>query len=78
MIFMKFTKNTLKRALRTFIQAAVAYIAVNIVAVDLNGEKETVRTALIGLAISAVAAGLSAAMNLEKSGSIEYEEVIDE
>lgn len=75
---MKFTKNTLKRALRTFIQAAVAYIAVNIVAVDLNGEKETVRTALIGLAISAVAAGLSAAMNLEKSGSIEYEEVIDE
>lgn len=62
---MKFTKETLKRALRTFLQTAVAYIAVNIAVIDFT-EKKAAESAVIGLIISAVAAGLAAAMNLEK------------
>ena len=66
---MKFTKETLHRALRTFLQAALAYIAVNLAAVDFASGKEAIRSALIGLAVCSVAAGLAAAMNLEKKGS---------
>lgn len=65
---MKFTKETLYRALRTFLQAALAYLAVNLVAIDPAGDKNALRTTLIGLAVSATAAGLAAAMNLEKKG----------
>lgn len=35
---MKFNKECLRRAWRTFIQAAVAYITVNIVLIDFSGE----------------------------------------
>ena len=63
---MKITKQTLIRALRTFIQAALAYIAVNLAVVDFTDDKETLRSALIGLAVSSVAAGISAVMNLER------------
>ena len=63
---MKFTKETLKRALRTFAQAAIAYIGVNLVAVDYSGEKDVNKTALIGLGVSAVSAGIAAVMNLER------------
>lgn len=69
---MKFTKETATRALRTFIQAVIAYIAVNLVAVDFTSGKDIVRSALIGLGVSAVSAGLAAVMNLEgeeKGGS---------
>lgn len=62
---MKFTKETLKRALRTFFQTAIAYIAVNIAVIDFT-EKEAVKSAVIGLVVSAIAAGLAAVMNLEK------------
>lgn len=62
---MKFTKETLKRALRTFLQTAIAYIAVNIAVIDFT-EKKAAESAVIGLIISAVAAGLAAVMNLEK------------
>lgn len=61
------TNETLKRAGRTFIQSAAAYVAVNLVAVDFTGEKELVKSALCGLAVSAVAAGISAVMNLNKN-----------
>ena len=64
---MKFTKETWRRALRTFIQAAASYIAANLFVVDFTAEGEVLTSALIGLAVSALAAGLSAAMNLEKN-----------
>lgn len=60
------TKETLTRAGRTFLQAAVAYIAVNLAAVDFTSGKEVAKTALIGLAVSALSAGIAAVMNLNK------------
>ena len=61
---MKFTKETFKRMLRTFLQTAVGYILVNVTIVDLSSGKDAVRAALIGLGVSAAAAGLAAVMNL--------------
>ena len=54
-------KTYVKRALRTFLQTAVGYIAVNIAATDLS-----VKSAVLGLAVSAVAAGVAAVMNLKE------------
>ena len=54
-------KTYVKRALRTFLQTAVGYIAVNIAATDL-----TVKSAVIGLAVSAVSAGAAAVMNIKE------------
>lgn len=56
-----FKKPCVKRAARTFIQTAVGYIAVNIAATDL-----TIKSAALGLAVSAVAVGLTAVMNLKE------------
>lgn len=53
-------KEWLRRAVRTFIQTAAGYISVNIVTTDL-----TVKSAVLGLAVSAVSAGVAAMMNLE-------------
>ena len=75
---MKFTKETAKRMLRTFIQAAIAYIAVNLVAVDFTSGKEAVKSALIGLCISALAAGFAAIMNLQNNKEKESEEITNE
>ena len=61
---MKFNKECLRRAWRTFIQAAVAYITVNIVLIDFS----VVKSAVTGLIVAAVAAGLAAVMNLSKGG----------
>ena len=63
---MRFTKETARRALRTLIQSALAYIAVNIAVIDFT-EKDAAKSALIGLVVSAVAAGIAAVMNLEKT-----------
>ena len=63
---MKFTKESLYRAMRTFIQAMLGYVAVNVVFVDFSSSREVLKTALMGLLVSAVSAGLSAVMNLEK------------
>ncbi len=54
-------KTYVKRALRTFLQTAVGYIAVNIAATDLS-----VKSAVLGLAVSAVAAGVAAVMNIKE------------
>ena len=54
-------KTYVKRALRTFLQTAMGYIAVNIAATDL-----TVKSAVLGLAVSAVSAGVAAVMNLKE------------
>ncbi len=61
---MKFTKQTLKRMLRTFFQTAIGVIAVGITAVDFT-EISAAKTGLIGLGAAAFSAGLSALMNLE-------------
>lgn len=63
---MKFTKETLKRMLRTFIQTAVSYAAIHITTVDFTENKQLLRAALTGIGVSAASAGLSAVMNLEK------------
>ncbi len=55
-------KIWLKRALRTFLQTAVGYIAVNVVTVDFS-----VKSAVVGFAVAATAAGLAAVMNMEEN-----------
>lgn len=54
-------KNWIKRAIRTFFQTAVGYITVAIPTVDWNDS--ALKTTLIGIGMSALAAGISAAMN---------------
>ncbi|MBQ8078147.1 MAG: hypothetical protein IJ235_07170 [Eubacterium sp.] len=63
---MRFTKQTLYRAARTFLQAALSYMVVNIAAADLIQDTDTLKTTLIGLSVASVAAGLAAVMNLEQ------------
>ena len=63
---MKFTKETFKRVIRTFIQAFIACLVVGITTVDFTAEKSLIKSAIIGLITSALAAGISAVMNLEK------------
>lgn len=59
-------KETIKRAVRTFVQAAAGYFAANLALYagsdfsDLN----VLKTVLTGLGVSAIAAGLAAVMNL--------------
>lgn len=59
-------KTWIKRALRTFVQTAVGYIAVNIAIVDFSADGQAVKSVLTGLCISAVSAGIAAAMNLKE------------
>ena len=61
-------KNTLVRAARTFLQAAVACIAAGASGLINSGESIT-KTALGALCVSAIAAGLAALMNLPASGA---------
>ena len=63
---MKFTKETLRKALRTFIQAFVAYLIVALPNVDFTVEDSVLKSTMLGLCASAIAAGLAAVMNLEK------------
>ncbi|MEE0981475.1 MAG: hypothetical protein U0K91_07300 [Acutalibacteraceae bacterium] len=70
---MKFTKETLKRMARTFLQTALGYIVVNIAFVDFAGDRDVIESALIGLCVSAVSAGAAAVMNLEKASEGEVE-----
>lgn len=55
-------KNWIKRALRTFLQAAVGYAVVALPAINWQ-DTGALRGTLIGLGVSALAAGISAAMN---------------
>lgn len=61
-------KNWVRRALRTFIQTAVGYIVVAVPSVDFSGEKNAIKAALVGIGVSAVAAGIAAAMNIREGG----------
>ena len=59
---MKFTKDTLRRALRTAFQSAVAYVGAQLMAgVDFNDWRAWLPTVIAG----AVGAALGAIMNLE-------------
>lgn len=66
------TKTTLKRAARTFIQAAFGYVVANIGAylagVDF-GDKDALTSAGVGLAVCALSAGLATLMNIESEDS---------
>lgn len=59
-------KNWLRRALRTALQTAVGYVAVAMPAIDWSADKAVLKSVLTGIGVSAVAAGLAAAMNLEE------------
>ena len=59
-------KNCVRRALRTFLQTAIGYLAVNIAVVDFSADKAALKSCLIGLGVSAVSAGISAVMNLKE------------
>ena len=62
-------KETLRRAVRTFFQAAAGYVAAHLAvgAAGFAKGDETLRGAVIMLAASAVACGLAAVMNLPQS-----------
>lgn len=62
-------KEWLRRAIRTFIQSAVGYIAIALPTIDFGGDG--LKMALVGLGISAVSAGLAAVMNLKDGESNE-------
>ena len=68
---MKITKETLRRAGRTFLQAALGYVVANLCVIDFSAADDVLWSALIGLAVSAIAAGAAALMNLEKTEEAE-------
>ena len=59
-------KNCVRRALRTFAQTAIGYLAVNVAVVDFSPDKSALKSCLVGLGVSAVSAGISAVMNLKE------------
>lgn len=63
---MKFTKETAKRMLRTFLQAFLPALTVGVGTITIEEDGSVTRGAIIALLIPAVAAGISAIMNLEK------------
>ena len=67
------TKETLRRALRTFGQTVIGYIAVNVALVDFTASGDVIKSALIGILIAGVSAGISAVMNLENKEVENYE-----
>ena len=72
---MKFTKETLRRAARTFLQTAAAYLAANLCVIDFTASEDVIQSTLFGLVVSAAAAGLAAIMNLEKVEPSKPEEI---
>ena len=59
-------RETLRRALRTFFQAALGYACANLAASAAGMAKDG--DVLVAFIASALAAGLAAVMNLPKSG----------
>ena len=59
-------KNGVKRALRTFFQTAIGYLAVNVAVVDFSADRAALKSCLVGLGVSAVSAGIAAVMNLKE------------
>ncbi len=65
---MKFTKETARRMLRTFLQAFLPALAVGI-GTAIGDDGSITKGAAVALIVPAVAAGLAAIMNLEKEES---------
>ena len=63
-LLMNIKKEWLRRAIRTFVQAAVGYIVVVIPNIDFS-DTSALKTALVGAGVSAVAAGIAAVMNAD-------------
>ena len=61
----KATKETLRRVVRTFLQAALGVIPGGIANLALAGSSKELKTSIAILVGTAVTAGLTAAMNLE-------------
>lgn len=61
----KATKETFRRVLRTFLQAALGVISGGIANLALAGSSKELKTSIAILVGTAVTAGLTAAMNLE-------------
>lgn len=59
-----FKREPVKRALRTFIQAAAGFVVVNAVSLDFSA-----KNAVKGFIISAIAAGIAAVMNIDYNNS---------
>lgn len=57
-------KNWVKRAVRTFVQSAVGYFCTAIVTIDWGADKAIIKAAVTGIIVSAIAGGISAAMNI--------------
>ena len=62
------TKESLIKVAKTFIQALIAFLVVTLPTVDFTQEKSALKAALLGVLASAIAAGLSAVMNIEQKG----------
>ena len=59
-------KNCVRRAIRTFFQTAIGYLAVNIAVVDFSADRAALKSCLVGLGVSAISAGIAAVMNLKE------------
>ena len=57
-------KDWQKRALRTFLQSAIGYFCTAIVTIDWGADKAIIKAAITGIIVSAIAGGISAAMNI--------------
>ncbi len=64
---MKFTRETLKRMLRTFLQAVIGFIATTGISVLVTNDYKLTENIVYGVIGSAIAAGIAAVMNLEHS-----------
>ena len=58
-----FKSEAFRRAARTFIQAAAAYIVVNVMSVDF-----TAKSAVTGFIAACIAAGIAGIMNIDSGG----------
>ena len=55
-------REWLYRAARTFVQAAVGYVAIVVPNIDFS-DTSALKTTLVGIGVSAVSAGIAALMN---------------
>ncbi|MBR6393044.1 MAG: hypothetical protein IKS12_07130 [Eubacterium sp.] len=68
---MKFTKETAKRTMRTFIQAFLPALVVGVSTMTFGEDGSITKGAIVALVIPAIAAGIAAVMNLETGGDAE-------
>lgn len=60
----KTERSWVSRMIRTFVQTAIGCLAVGLPTINFNDGWDIVKKSLIGIAITAVASGLAAAMNI--------------